>query len=96
MPKNEEIYDVAEFFKSCGDATRAGIICALLNCELCVCDIAEVLSMSSSAISHQLRILKHMRIVKTRRSGKSMFYSIVDQHVAEIFSTAFTHIREED
>lgn len=96
MPSREELYEVSELFKACGDLTRAGIFCALLRSELCVCDIAEILGMTSSAISHQLRILKHMRIVKTRREGKSVYYSLADEHVVQIFQMAFAHIREEE
>jgi ArsR family transcriptional regulator len=95
MPPRDDILKASELFKTCGDATRAGIICALMGRELCVCDLAEVLSMTSSAISHQLRILKHMQLTKTRRSGKSIFYSLSDDHVSKIFQTAFELIRED-
>ena len=96
LPSKEEISDVAELFKACADTTRVGILCALLCSELCVCDIAETLAMTSSAISHQLRILKQLRIVKTRRDGRSIYYSLADEHVAQIFQTAFAHVREGD
>ena len=88
------ISEVAELFKVCGDPTRAGIICELSNGELCVCDIASRLNMSSSAISHQLRILKHMRIVRSRRDGKSMVYALDDHHIKQFFDLAFAHVME--
>ncbi|MCL2342541.1 MAG: metalloregulator ArsR/SmtB family transcription factor [Firmicutes bacterium] len=96
LPSKEELDQAAELFKACADATRVGILCALLRSELCVCDIAEILGMTSSAISHQLRSLKQLRIVKTRREGRSIYYSLADEHVAQIFQTAFAHIREGD
>lgn len=89
------ITDVAELFKACGDPTRAGILCALMKSELRVSRIASMLGMSSSAISHQLRLLRHMRIIKGRRDGKSMYYSLADSHIEEIFEKAFEHVLEE-
>ena len=94
MPPQDEILKASELFKACGDATRARIICALMQRELCVCDLAGELSMTSSAISHQLRLLKHMNLTKTRRSGKSVFYSLSDERVSKMFQTAFEHIKE--
>lgn len=88
------ISEVAELFKACGDTTRAGIICALTDGELCVCDIANRLGMTSSAISHQLRILKHTRIVQSRREGKSILYALDDHHIKLIFDLAFAHVLE--
>ena len=96
IPEETVIYDVAELFKACGDSTRASIMCALMKSEMCVNDIANMLGMTSSAISHQLRILKHMRIVKSRREGKSVFYKLADSHIEEIFKMAFEHVLEED
>lgn len=95
MPDEALLYKVSEFLKACGDPTRVGIICALIGTQMCVCDIAETLNMTSSAISHQLRLLKHMGIVESRRIGKSVFYSLADAHIAQIFQTAFEHVMEE-
>ena len=94
MPDEDAVYEVAELFKVFGDSTRARIICALSVSELCVCDLAEVLNMTQSAVSHQLRILKTARIVKNRRSGKSVYYSLDDDHIQQIFHIAFEHISE--
>lgn len=95
MPQEELVYDVSELFKVFGDSTRARIICALGVAEMCVCDIAALLSMSSSAISHQLRILKQSRIVRSRRNGKVVYYRLADDHIQQIFQIAFEHITEE-
>jgi ArsR family transcriptional regulator len=92
MPSQELIYEVAELFKVCGDSTRVGILCVLIGSEFRVSDIADLVGMSTSAISHQLRILKHLRIVKSRREGKYVFYSLADRHIEDIFRTAFDHI----
>lgn len=94
MPSGEEMEHVAELFKLCGDPTRVGILCALSRHELCVCEIASVLSMSSSAVSHQLRLLKQTGIIQAHRKGKSVLYSIVDKHIEEIFSIALAHAEE--
>ena len=94
MPNEDAVYEVAELFKVFGDSTRARILCALSVSELCVCDLAEVLNMTQSAVSHQLRILKTARIVKNRRSGKSVYYSLDDDHIQQIFHIAFEHISE--
>ena len=91
---NWAVSEVAEFFKVCGDATRAAIICALVEGELCVCDIANRLGMTSSAISHQLRILKHNRILRSRREGKSILYALDDHHIKQVFDLAFEHVQE--
>ncbi|MCC8064835.1 MAG: metalloregulator ArsR/SmtB family transcription factor, partial [Clostridiales bacterium] len=80
MPDEDPIYEVAELFKVFGDSTRARIICALTISELCVCDLSCILNMSQSAVSHQLRILKQARIVKNRREGKVVYYSLDDEH----------------
>lgn len=95
MPEEDPIYEVAELFKVFGDSTRARIICALSISELCVCDLSCLLNMSQSAISHQLRILKQARIVKNRRSGKSIYYSLDDEHIQRLFATAFEHVMED-
>lgn len=95
MPDEELVLDAAELFKVFGDSTRAKIICALAVAEMCVCDIAALLSMSSSAISHQLRILKQSRIVRSRRDGKVIYYSLDDDHIDQLFATAIEHLKEE-
>ncbi len=94
LPDEELLYDVAELFKVFGDSTRVRIICALFESEMCVCDIAGVLNMTQSAISHQLRVLKQARLVKYRRDGKTVFYSLADDHIQTIFNQAFEHIME--
>ena len=91
---NDETYYVAELFKVLGDPTRARIIRALEDKELCVCDLAEELGMTDSAISHQLRVLKQARLLSSRRDGKHLYYSLEDHHVAVLFDTALEHIRE--
>lgn len=94
LPDEEILYDVAELFKVFGDSTRVRIICALFESEMCVCGIAEVLGMTQSAISHQLRVLKQARLVKYRREGKTVFYSLADAHIKTIFNQAFEHVME--
>lgn len=94
MPEEEKLYDLAELFKVFGDSTRIKIIWALFEAEMCVCDITSLLGMSQSAISHQLRVLKQARLVKPRRDGKNMYYSLDDEHIAEIFNHGMNHINE--
>ena len=94
MPEETELYDLAELFKVFGDSTRIKILYVLFEAELCVCDIAQLLNMTQSAISHQLRILKQNRLVKNRRDGKSVFYSLADGHVKTIISQGMEHIQE--
>lgn len=94
MPDEDPVYEVAELFKVFGDSTRARIICALSISELCVCDLSCILNMSQSAVSHQLRILKQSRIVKNRRAGKVVYYSLDDDHIKNLFSIAFEHVME--
>lgn len=94
LPDIELLYDVAELFKVFGDSTRVRILCALFESEMCVCDIAQVLDMTQSAISHQLRVLKQARLVKYRRDGKTVYYSLADDHIQTIFNQAFEHIME--
>ena len=84
LPREEELYDLAELFKVFGDSTRIRILYVLFEAEVCVCDLAEALNMTQSAISHQLRILKQNKLVKSRREGKSVFYSLADGHVRTI------------
>ena len=84
MPDENELYDLAELFKVFGDSTRIRILYVLFEAEVCVCDLAQALNMTQSAISHQLRILKQNKLVKNRREGKSIFYSLADDHVRTI------------
>ena len=94
MPDEDQLYDLAEVFKVFGDSTRIKILYVLFEAELCVCDIAQLLNMTQSAISHQLRLLKQNRLVKNRRDGKSVFYSLADGHVKTIISQGMEHIQE--
>lgn len=94
MPDEDQLYDLAEVFKVFGDSTRIKILYVLFEAEMCVCDIAQLLNMTQSAISHQLRILKQNRLVKNRRDGKSVFYSLADSHVKTIISQGMEHIQE--
>lgn len=89
-----KIFDLAELFKVFGDSTRMKIINALMYGELCVCDIAEITNSTPSAISHQLRVLKQAKLVKYRKEGKSVIYSLDDDHVREIFEKGREHIEE--
>ena len=93
-PPDEELDSVADFFKMFGDNTRLKIMLALQQSELCVMDIAEALNMSQSAISHQLKVLKQQDLVKARRDGKTIYYSLADDHIATILSTGIDHIEE--
>ncbi|MCR5691319.1 MAG: metalloregulator ArsR/SmtB family transcription factor [Eubacterium sp.] len=92
--QEDELYDLAELFKVFGDSTRIRILHALYNQERAVSDIAESLNMTQSAISHQLRILKQSKLVKARRDGKSMLYSLADGHVSTIIAQGIDHVRE--
>jgi ArsR family transcriptional regulator len=94
MPEETELYDLAELFKVFGDSTRIRILFVLFEAEVCVCDLAEVLHMTQSAISHQLKILKQSRLVKSRREGKSVFYSLADDHVRSMIDQGREHIEE--
>lgn len=94
MPQEETLYDLAELFKVFGDSTRIKILCVLFESEMCVCDIAAVLNMTQSAISHQLRVLKNARLVKYRKEGKVVYYSLDDLHVKQIFDQGLIHIKE--
>ncbi len=94
MPPSEELQDLGEFFKVFGDVTRLKILYVLLCSEMCVYDIAALLNMSQSAISHQLRVLKQMDLVKNRREGKTIFYSLADGHIVSILSQGLDHIEE--
>ncbi|KAJ49036.1 ArsR family transcriptional regulator [Clostridium tetanomorphum] len=94
MTCEEKLNDLAEFFKVFGDSTRIKIICALFSSEMCVCDIAILLNMTQSAISHQLRVLKQARLVKYRKEGKVVYYSLDDDHIKRIFDQGLLHINE--
>ena len=94
MPDEDKLYDLAELFKVFGDSTRIRILYVLFEAEVCVCDLAETLSMTQSAISHQLKILKQSKLVKSRREGKSVFYSLADGHVRTIIAQGREHIEE--
>ncbi len=95
MPEDDVLYDLADFFKVLGDSTRTKIIWALDTQELCVCDLAVLLNMTKSAISHQLRSLRAANLVKFHRDGKVVYYSLADDHVRQIFEKGFEHIRED-
>lgn len=94
MPDEEELYDLAELFKVFADSTRIRILYVLFESEVCVCDIAQILNMTQSAISHQLRVLKQNRLVKYRRDGKTILYSLADDHVRTIVNQGLEHIEE--
>ncbi len=95
MPELDDLFEVAELFKAFGDLTRARIICALTQAEMCVSDLSVLLEMNQSAVSHQLRLLKQARLVKTRRDGKIRYYSLADEHIQKLFQVAFEHVLEE-
>ena len=94
MPDEESLYDLAELFKVFGDTTRIRILYVLFESEMCVCDIAEILNMTQSAISHQLRVLKQARLVRNRREGKQIYYFLADDHVRTIIGQGMDHISE--
>lgn len=94
LPPDETLYDLAELFKIFGDSTRVKILYALLESELCVCDIAKLMEVSQSAVSHQLRVLKASKLVKFRREGKTVYYALADEHVIRILSQGMEHILE--
>jgi ArsR family transcriptional regulator len=94
LPNEELLFDLADLFKVFGDSTRIRIISALLHSEMCVCDIAVLLGMSKSAISHQLKELRQSKLVKYRREGKVVYYSLDDEHVETLFNQGLTHVSE--
>ena len=96
MPDEDTLLDIAELFKVFGDSTRTRILSALSIEELCVCDISALLNMSMSAVSHQLRILRQTKIVKSRRNGKEIVYSLDDEHISELYALALAHLSEEE
>ncbi|WP_296627655.1 metalloregulator ArsR/SmtB family transcription factor [uncultured Negativibacillus sp.] len=95
MPTQQEMETVAELFKVFGDPTRLKLLAALLGQEMCVCDLSDLLGISQSAVSHQLRLLRASRLVKNRREGKSVFYSLDDDHVATILAQGMEHVRHQ-
>ena len=95
MPDEDILADVAELFKVFGDSTRTRILSALFEAELCVCDIASLLGMTKSAVSHQLRILRQTKVVKYRKQGKEVYYSLDDDHISRIYKMALEHLSEE-
>ena len=94
MPDEETLFDIAELFKVFGDSTRMKIICCLFEHEMCVCDIAELINSTQSAVSHQLRVLKQAKLVKFRKEGKIVYYSLDDEHISEMYEMAKRHIEE--
>ncbi len=94
MPDDDSLYDLSEVFRVFGDSTRIRILYALFESELCVCDLAKLLGLTQSAVSHQLRILKDAKLVRFRREGKSIFYSLDDEHVRSILSMGMEHLHE--
>ena len=94
MPADETLYDLADLFRLFADSTRIKILYVLFEAEMCVCDIAQLLGMTQSAISHQLRALKQAKLVKYRREGKVVFYSLADHHVVTILAQGIEHIEE--
>ena len=94
MPDDEKLYDLAELFKVFADSTRIKILYALFEAELCVCDIAQLLGLTQSAVSHQLRVLKAGRLVKPRKDGKTVFYSLADDHVRALIAQGMEHVEE--
>lgn len=94
IPNDQILSALGSLFKIIGDTTRVKILYSISENELCVCDICALLNMSHSAISHQLRVLKNARIVKNRREGKNVFYSLDDEHINQIFNMGLTHINE--
>ena len=94
VPEDEFLYDMAEFFKIFGDSTRIKILTLLFHSEMCVCDISFALNISQSAVSHQLRILRQSKLVKFRKDGKVVYYSLDDDHIKQIYNMAFEHLKE--
>ena len=94
MPEDSKLVETANLLKVFGDPTRIKIICALMKAEMCVCDLSSLLDVSRTAVSHQLKTLKQTRLVKYRRDGKVIYYSLDDEHVSEIFEIAYEHVME--
>lgn len=94
MPSENMIQELADFYKVFGDMTRIKILCALFQAESCVCGLAEAIGMTQSAVSHQLRVLKQMKLVTSRREGKEIYYSLADAHIQSILNQGIEHITE--
>jgi ArsR family transcriptional regulator len=94
MPDEELLFEVAEFFRIFGDSTRIGILTALSKSEMCGCDLCAILGMTQSAISHQLRILKQARLVRSRKEGKMVYFSLDDEHISDVLKLGLKHISE--
>lgn len=94
LPGEDDIRELAEFFKIFGDATRISILWSLSEAELCVCDLCELLKMKQPAVSHQLRTLRQSRIVKSRREGKNVYYSLDDEHIHQLLDFSIAHLKE--
>lgn len=94
MPSQDDILDLSQLFKIYGDPTRLKILSALFEAEMCVCDMANLFNMTQSAISHQLAVLKQARLVKYRKEGKVVYYSLEDAHIRQIFDQGLNHIKE--
>lgn len=94
MPEDDTLLDVADLFKVFSDSTRIKILCALMEAEMCVCDISVLLGMTKSSVSHQLRILKQSNLVKYRKAGRVVYYSLADEHVHTIFKVGLEHTLE--
>lgn len=94
MAPTEQLFSLADLFKALGDSTRVRILNALMNAELCVCDLVEIIGMTQSAISHQLRVLRTAKIVKYRKEGKNVFYSLEDNHIQQLLVGGLEHINE--
>lgn len=94
LPPEEQLYDLAELFKVFGDSTRIRILFVLFEAEVCVCDMAAALNMTVSAVSHQLKILKQNKLIKSRRDGRSVYYSLADEHVRAIVGQGMEHVTE--
>ena len=96
LPEDDTLLDVSELFKVLGDSTRMKILFVLLVAEMCVCDLSQMLGMSISAVSHQLRILRQAKLVRFRREGKTVFYALADEHVRTLLSQGMEHVQEDD
>lgn len=94
IPSDETLYDLADFYKIFGDSTRIKILCVLRSKEMCVQELADAVGMTQSAISHQLRTLKQTDLVKNRREGKTVYYSLADNHISGIIDMGLEHINE--
>jgi len=94
MIKDETVYELADFFKTLGDSTRIKMLFALMQRELCVCDLAVVIGATESAVSHQLRVLRNQKLVKYRREGKVLYYSLDDDHIHSLFAQGLEHVTE--